>query len=494
MPTLSRVPPRVHPRAHCRGRARRGTVLAGLALLLAGGTALAAIDMRAQQQVQRWLDGQPADGTRLSVSGPVSAKLDGDKMRLTLPGAQLYLGAHHDKDKPGDGPRVLELGTLTVLVTAGSAGGWDLTVPLPPHIPVRDNTGAALGDLSAAKQSVRAHLTSDGATMDMLDVALGGVAFQPTPGHDAYTIATLTLRAQPDKVDAKHWSGPVRVAVADVAVHAADGGDWALRQGGLNATISDLDLAQAQALRAGGYLPASGQGRALDGLLSHLKATLALQDLSGRDEGGAPYALKTLDLSLNIDGDGSRVSVDYTHHGLEMTASDGGAPLPAEGRLRLVARDVPVEAVAATYLENPLPKGDGSKGADKERRHARQERRGHLIDDLAAAGTRINLDTLDFQSASVGLAAHGTLNFSEKDAHSLDGAINLRTRGLQALVGPKGGGAALTLFAFDALARPDKDDAGRAVRAYDVAVSPDGRILLNDKEATTLMLGVSKLF
>lgn len=479
--TFAPRPARSRP---ARSRVARSRVAAALLTgLLTSAAALAAGVLDGGQlshQMQHWLDSQPDNGTRISVNGAITGKVDGGHVRLTLPDAHLHLGQN------GEHATTLDLGTLTLLATP-AGGGWDVTTTLPPRMPMHDNTGAVMGELSARKQSVRGHLSADAGILEALDLSLGEVAFEPTPGHDAYTIASLALRLTPDKVDTAHWSGPVRIAVVDMALHGANGGDWRLHEGSLAATVSDFNLAQATLLRTGAL--AASSGKSLDGLLSHLKGVLALRDLSGRDTDGEAYALKDLDLSLNIDGDGSRVAVDYTHHGLQMNASgpDSG-PLPADGRLRLVARDVPVESVAATYLQVPVPPGNG-----KEARHARLERRGHLVDDLAAAGTRMTLDALDFQAPTVGVAGHGTLNFSDKDPRGLDGALTLRTRGLSALSGSKGGGAALTFFAVDALGRQSKDDAGRGVRDYDLTVGQDGRIQLNGSEATALVLGLSKL-
>lgn len=468
-----------------RPRSPRARVAALLLTgLLTSAAALAAGVLDGGQlshQMQHWLDSQPDNGTRITVNGAITGKVDGGRIRLTLPDAHLHLG------KAGEHATTLDLGTLTLLAAPAANGGWDVTTTLPPRMPMRDNDGAVMGELSARKQSVRGHLSADASTLEALDLSLGEVAFEPTPGHDAYTIANLALRLTPDKVDSAHWSGPLRVTVADMALHGASGDDWRLHEGSLVATVSDFNLAQATLLRTGAL--AADSGKSLDGLLSHLKAALSLRDLSGRDTDGEAYALKDLDLSLNIDGDGSRVAADYTHHGLQMKAGgpDSG-PLPADGRLRLVARDVPVESVAATYLQIPVPPGNS-----KDARHARLERRGHLVDDLAAAGTRMTLDALDFQAPTVGVAGHGTLNFSDKDPRGLDGALTLRTRGLSALSGSKGGGAALTFFAVDALGRQSKDDAGRGVRDYDLTVGQDGRIQLNGSEATALVLGLSKL-
>ncbi|ACI99806.1 hypothetical protein [Rhodospirillum centenum] len=432
---------------------------------------------------------------------------------------------------PDDGYYEVRVPSLRVVLTNGwlvealdlharatptAGGGWEVTGTLPVPLAVYSAEGFRAGELTLGRQSFKGRWSPDLRTLEALDASVRDLLFTPRDGTGTLQAAAVTVKMAPESYADGRWTGPATVTLSELSMNGADGqAALALTKLTAKLRVEDLDVARYAAWNAAlarraavddgqeGLTAAEREALQqalpnLDGLLSRAQAEVEVRGLRRRFADGTRSALDSATWTLAADGlQGERVrlSLDYAHKGLVADGPSVKRPVvPGRGEIRLTAEDLPRRALLDAWTRRLAEEPAIGGGAARENFDRR------ILTALGDAGAEVRLDRLGFEAQEAGATANGIVSFDDATAHGLLGGLSMTLRGFDALIAQatdgyrmRNTGAALGLFALQGLGSPDTDREGRATRAYRLEVAPDGRILLNGTEVTSLITGLMAL-
>lgn len=487
---------------------RRLAVLIVLATAgLAGPHAFAAPDPAGATVLERLLEerlGQLArakDGIRLERAPDADVTPAGDgyafrlaEVRVVTPSGTLVEAAEI-------------VGTAIPL----AGGGYEIEARIPAPLAVFGQEGFRLGDVTIGRQQFSGRWADDLRTLVGLDANYRDILFTPREGRGTVRLGTLSAMMKPDNYAGGRWTGPATLTMADLLARDAAGTErMALGRLTAKLRIEGLDVARYAAWNAAAARRAAADdGRPglsdaeraatleglphLDGMLGSLSGSLEAKDLRRVREDGTKESLPSLSVALNasgLDADRARFSLDYGHKGLTAAGPTVRREVvPAEGALGLSAVALPLSTIRDAYAKR-LREGPsvGDKAADRKF----DER---VVQAMAAAGSELRLDRMDFQAPDAGAGGNGLITFDDATTRGLMGGLTLTLRGFEALLAQAGGngrnpGPALALFALQGLGRAETDKLGRPIRTYRIEIAQDGRILLNGTDVSGLVDGL----
>lgn len=443
---------------------------------------------------------------RLDRTPEVEVTPEGERYAVRLPSVRLVT----------PNGWLVEALDLRALVTPTQGGGWEVTGTLPAPLAVYSAEGFRAGEVTLGRQSFKGRWTPDLRTLEALDAAFRDVLFTPREGTGTMRLAALTAKMEPESYRGGRWTGPATVTLSELSVNGSDGQqDLALTKATARLRVEDLDVARYAAWNAAlarraavddgqeALSPAEREALQqalpnLDGMLARAEAEMEVRGLRRRLDDGTRTALDGATWKLEAAGmqtDRVRLSLDYAHKGLKADGPSVKRPVvPGTGEIRLAAENLPRKALLDAWTrwlaEEPAIGG----------RAARENFDRRTLTALGQAGAEVRLDRLGFEAPDAGADANGIVSFDDATANGLLGGLSMTLRGFDALIAQATGGSqfrnpgpALGLYALQGLGAPDTDREGRPIRTYRLEMAPDGRILLNGTEVTSLITGLMAL-
>lgn len=383
-------------------------------------------------------------------------------------------------------------------------GGWEIEARIPAPLVVFGPEGFRLGEITVGRQTFVGRWADALRTLVGLDASLRDVLFTPREGKGVWRLASFAATMKPDSYAGGRWTGPATLTVGELSARDRQGAEiLALHRLTARLRIEGLDVARYAAWNAAvAKIGLAGQDETaallealpqLDRLVAGLGATVEVKDFRRVRDDGTREALATLTAVLEgagLDGDRARLSLDYKHGGLSLAGpAVRRAVVPPDGVLKLSASRLPLATAREAWIARLRTAPTVGEGEAERRFQAR------IMQAMGAAAGEIRLDRLDFQAPDAGAAGNGVFTFDAATARGLTGGLTLTLRGFEALVAQFGGGGrnpgpALALYALQGLGAPAPDRQGRPTSTYRVEIAPDGRVLLNGSEVSSLVNGL----
>ncbi|MEI7608984.1 MAG: hypothetical protein WCJ64_16525 [Rhodospirillaceae bacterium] len=413
-------------------------------------------------------------------------------------------GDHYDVDLPaltiaGDDGSGIQVGVVKLTLTPQADGSWMVGLTVPSRILMVLADGKSDGEMTIGSQRFSGRWLPALGTFVTMDGEFGTLVAASAKDHTRLEVGKLAIRTDLAEQPPGRWSGPGTLTLNGVAMVDEHGAEVA-RIGSLavDSTMSGVDLAGL--VKIGNTPDAQHHPELLRGLIAAFSAKLAVGDTTmTAANDGSSFTVKELAAHGGIeglDGELSSVTFGYKHGGLTLKPSPGPAEfIPDRGDLDLALTSLPNAGLWAA-VETVLKPAPGQTDEQTGTQFAQT-----ALTALTQAGSRLVIKSLALESPAAAATVKGSATFDGKAGFGLVAGIDVVLRGIDAAVKrmqPAPGAKVdedtqqtLAAFAFaQALGAPGKDEAGRDLRTYKLELGPDGRILLNGADMSTVLTGV----
>ena len=444
----------------------------------------------------------------------------GDKLDKAEAGARLQMGAATSASAVGESVK-MKFPTPRIVSTDGSwlltediaarvtpIGGeaFEFSVDLPHSLSLSDGTGQPEEKIEWRGGALSGVWRADLETFPAFHGNIHDVVLtdrSQTPEHQDGTIETMTIDQDLAELTPGLWSGPSAFKLTNLEIHpAGDTETLSIEQLLLTSEARDFDLPAWQALTklvdANHIIDAEGEFSADDRQIRqaaeifsamHAGAEKAAFTLTGLHFGTQlkdQFSLKEMTLDMGFDNDArpGEYSFALTLSGLKQAEIDVPPEFyPYFVALKLHAERLPLRQILTIPLREPAPVADGEAGQYGD---AVQQ---FLLPLIYANRTAVEFDDITVRSAATTLTARGRLTAEENSALGVVGSAKIAVTGLDRLIAEaarqaESGEDAPELLAMLTLAkglgRPEINDEGELAYMFDILLSPNGEITINE--------------
>ncbi|WP_044560261.1 hypothetical protein [Azospirillum sp. B4] len=488
----------------------------------------AAADALAQRINVQLRDTPHAPGSRMGLTaGTASVSAEGDHYLLTLTGMEFGIPfgtgtmpaptetatgtgkAKNGAATPGPTPvgTTIHVGTITVTLRPGPHGNLVGDGTLPSTITLTGWSGESNGRIALGHPYLHMALRPDARAIDVADLSASDVRFHD--GHDGLilTLGSIATHWVVDNKRAVSTTDPDQLEINDLTLYTS------ATPAGAPRPWLHVDHQTLLSTRAAVATPNPANGLRLP-MPDSATARADLQGLSVISQATPETPPRTTFLiraaSLELDekgltGDRAAIALGMHHEGLTLpppatpapanpqgagpgapapspeTASQpqaGMAPvIPTSARVHLTLTDLPFRTLMNTSVElNATPP---ATVAEQQARGLAVMQRG--LKALGQAHTRLAIDGLDMQSASLALAGTGAFLFDEASPRGIVGTLSLVLRQLSPGEGTERTPLAMAAM-LQAMGAPGKDEKGQAIHRYVLELDKAGHMLLNGRD------------
>lgn len=447
-------------------------------------------------------------GETLELEGDTQIENAGSYYAVTLPHARL-------KTKEGN---TLEIGIIAVNASAADKPGtWKMTIALPTPFILKDKGGKTLSSLSLGTQKVTGVWNETIRYFTQLDAQYGGIAFTDAAQGVSANIGSLTLTSNLTETTPGKWSGPLSLKLTkfDVTIPVRQM-KISLKSISNNVELLSYDPAL---LRARQTTLAAAPGMSANPALAFLdlltkggegiQTVYKLEGLEviapqpGQTDMGK-FGLESGMFSLTLSGftaDKVTASIGLNYRGLDPRPLSTHLQnvIPREAKLAWDLENVPVQKLAAT-VQNTMSAATGNPAAA-------QAGMATLVFKLSAllsqAQTRLNVEKNYVMNELYRATLDGNLNADISALFGFSSDFVLDVYGLDRLITALENAAdepttmyrttlqswAANLKYFRGFGLMQKDENAAPFHRYHCQLTPQGQIVLNDKDASGLIGG-----
>lgn len=351
-------------------------------------------------------------------------------------------------------------------------GSWQISLRLPKPLTLYGPNGFRAGDISLARQKINLRISADGRDLSAADIDVGGARFTPSMGAGTGSLAALRLILAPSiAVTGEAWTGKASLAVDGLSIRDPAGVERvALTRLRLSGTADGLDMRRMDRLLTGDRTALDRLARSADTNIDLSNAKLIRDDGSRIQVGSARGDVRLSGLMAAKSG----LSLDWRHQGLE-TAGPAFATgsWPERAEIKATATSLPRALLA------------GAKPA------------GGWMPLLGQAGTIVNVTRISVETLDSGVTGRGNFRFNDRTPSGVTGDGDLSLRGIEQLVGGNrlaaNPGLAIGLYALKGLGKPTASAGSGVTHAYRLRIGNDGKMMLNDGDATMIFKGLTAI-
>jgi hypothetical protein len=445
-----------------------------------------------------------AQGNTLTFEGDIQIEKAENYYAVTLPHAGL-------KTKEGD---TLEIGMIAINASAGpQPASWKMTIALPTPFTLKDKEGKPLMTLAIGTQKATGIWNEKIGYFTGLDAVYGGISVTDTAKSFSATLGSLAVKSDLTETSPGKWSGPMSASLENLEVLLPAKQTKILLKSGVNKVdLLAYDPALIRSKQASLTAPAnanmamslfdlftkSGEGfkteYSVEGL--EIVAPQPGQTAMGKfglDRGSFSLALN----GFGADKVNASLALDYRGLDPRPLSEQLKNVMPKEAHLDWELKDVPLQQITAT-VQNTMGAGAGA-GAQlamvalvsklsalmSQSKTSITVDKNYVLNDLYRADLNgsANADI----TALLGFSADAVLG-----VYGLDNLITaLENAGIESTTMYRTTiqSWAASLKYFKGFGVMQKDPEGSPLHRYHFQVTPQGKLLLNDKDAAALLSG-----
>ena len=435
-------------------------------------------------------------GARLEMGAATSASAVGESVKMKFPAPRIV---------SADGSWLLSEDTAARVTPIGGEA-FEFSVDLPHTLSLSDGTGQPEERINWQGGALSGVWRADLETFPVFHGNIHDVVLtdrSQTPEHEDGTIETITIDQDLGELTPGLWSGPSVFKMTNLEVHpAGETETLSIEQLLLTNDARDFDLPAWQALStmmgAEQILNEEGEFSADDQQIGqaakifaamHAGAEKAAFTLTGLRFGTQlenQFSLQkmTLDMGYDNDAQPGEYSFALTLSGLEQAEIDVPPEFyPHFAALKLHVERLPMRQILTIPLREPAPVADSEAGQYGD---ALQQ---FLLPLIYANRTVVEFEDITLRSAATTLMARGRITAEETSALGVVGSAEIEVTGLDNLIAEaarqaENGEDAPELLAMLTLAkglgRPEINAEGELAYMFDILLSPNGEITINE--------------